>query len=60
MRLNDFFLNICMRDIANEGAVSICTSLENIHTFLKLEYSHIFETSLEGDFDLGGHLNEVG
>ena len=61
MRLNDFFLNICMRDIANEGAVSICTSLvqkwgsenlENIHTF--------FETSLEADFDLGGHQNEVG
>ena len=45
MRLNDFFLNICMRDIANEGNVSICTSLvqkwgsenlENIHTFSKL------------------------
>ena len=55
MRLNDFFLNICIRDIANEGAVSICTSLvqkwgsenlENIHTFLKLVWRLILTSEV--------------
>ena len=55
MRLNDFFLNICMRDIANEGTVSICTSLvqkwgsenlENIHTFLKLVWRLILTSEV--------------
>ena len=48
MRLNDFFLNICTRDITNEGIVSICSS-----KFWEIrEYSHLFETSLEADFIL--------
>ena len=55
MRLNDFFLNICRRDIANEGTVSICTSLvqkwgsenlENIHTFLKLVWRLILTSEV--------------
>ena len=60
MRLNDFFLNKCMRDIANEGTVSICTSLVQKWGSENLENIHTFVTSLEADFDLRGLPNEVG
>ena len=55
IRLDDFFLNICMRDRPNEDILSICTSLvqkyglenlENIHFLLKLVWRLILSSEV--------------
>ena len=55
MRLNDFFLNICMRDIENEGILTIWTylvqkccleNLQNIHFLLKLVWRLILTSEV--------------
>ena len=55
MKFNDFFLNICMRDIENEGILTIWTysvqkccleNLQNIHFFLKLVWRLILTSEV--------------
>ena len=55
MKFNDFFLNICMRDIENEGSLTIWTysvqkccleNLQNIHFLLKLVWRLILTSEV--------------